>query len=73
LAIQSVLSPENRAPLTRLEDSMWIEATLFGESFMQSVLATDLFEFGRSGRAHTRDAVRVLCATRWASSCRREN
>ncbi|MHB1869342.1 MAG: DUF4440 domain-containing protein [Steroidobacteraceae bacterium] len=35
---------------------MWIEATLFDESFMQSVLATDVFEYGRSGRAQTRDA-----------------
>ena len=41
---------------------MWIEATRFDESFMQAALASDFFEFGRSGRMHPRDA--VLSATR---------
>ena len=36
---------------------MWIEPTRFNESFMQGALASDFFEFGRSGRMHTRDAV----------------
>lgn len=36
---------------------MWTEATRFDESFMQHALASDFFEFGRSGRMHTRDAV----------------
>jgi hypothetical protein len=60
--MKPVLSPEDHALLTRLEESMWIEATRFDESFMQDALASDFFEFGRSGRMHMRDA--VLSATR---------
>ena len=52
-----VLSSEDHAQLTRLEESLWIEATRFDESFMQRVLAPDFFEFGKSGKMHTRDAV----------------
>ena len=54
--MQSTLSPEDEAQLTQLEESMWIEATRFDVSFMQRVLAADFFEFGRSGRAYTREA-----------------
>ena len=36
---------------------MWREATRFSESFLREALASDFFEFGRSGRLHTRDAV----------------
>lgn len=59
-----VLSPEDHALSTRLEESMWIEATPYDESFMQGSLSSDFFEFGRSGRVHTRDA--VLSAARHA-------
>lgn len=55
--MQSVLSPEDQALLTRLEESLWIEASRFDGSFMQRTLAADFFEFGRSGRMHTREAV----------------
>lgn len=55
--MSSVLSPEDQALLTRLEESMWTEASRFDESFMQRSLASDFFEFGKSGRMHTRDAV----------------
>jgi hypothetical protein len=64
LIMQSVLSPEDQALLTRLEESLWIEASRFDESFMQRALAADFLEFGKSGRMHTRDA--VLSATRHA-------
>ena len=36
---------------------MWCEATRFSDSFMQGVLASDFFEFGKSGIMHTRAAV----------------
>lgn len=36
---------------------MWNEATRFNEAFMQNALAPDFFEFGKSGKMHTRDAV----------------
>jgi hypothetical protein len=55
--MKSVLSPEDLAILTRLEESMWIETTRFDESFMLGALAPDFFEFGRSGMMHARDAV----------------
>lgn len=55
--MNAVLSAEDHALLTRLEQSMWIEATRFDEAFMQNALAADFFEFGKSGRMHTRDAV----------------
>jgi hypothetical protein len=60
--MQAVLSPEDQALLTRLEESLWIEASRFDEPFMQRALAPDFFEFGKSGRMHTREA--VLGATR---------
>jgi hypothetical protein len=53
----SVLSAEDHAQLARLEESMWIEATRFNEAFMQNALAPDFFEFGKSGKMYTRDAV----------------
>jgi hypothetical protein len=55
--MNSVLSAEDHAQLTRLEESMWIEATRFNEAFMKNTLAPDFFEFGKSGKMHTRDAV----------------
>lgn len=55
--MKRVLSAEEHALLTRLEESLWIEATRFDESFMQGALASDFFEVGRSGRMHTPDAV----------------
>lgn len=55
--MKSTLSPEDLELLTRLEKSLWVEATRFNESFMQDTLAADFFEFGRSGKVHARDAV----------------
>lgn len=55
--MKSTLSPQDIGLLTRLEQSLWVEATRFNESFMQDILAAEFFEFGQSGKAHTRDAV----------------
>jgi hypothetical protein len=55
--MNSVLLAEDHAQLTRLEESMWIEATRFNEAFMKNALAPDFFEFGKSGKMYTRDAV----------------
>jgi hypothetical protein len=54
--MNSALSAHDHAQLARLEESMWIEATRFNEGFMESVLAPDFFEFGKSGKMYTRDA-----------------
>jgi hypothetical protein len=62
--MQALLSPDDQALLRRLEESLWVEASRFDESFMQHALAADFIEFGRSGRMHTREA--VLKATRHA-------
>lgn len=48
------LSEQDRAALTKLEEDMWREHTRFDMQFMEQVLASDFFEFGRSGRTYTR-------------------
>ncbi len=50
-----LLSDEDRAALTRLEENMWREETRFDMQFMEQALAPDFFEFGRSGRTYTRE------------------
>ncbi len=44
------ISKEDRAALTRLEEDMWREETRFDIQFMERTLASDFFEYGRSGR-----------------------
>ena len=50
----ALLSAEDRAILTQLEENMWREETRFDMKFMQKALASDFVEFGRSGRTYTR-------------------
>ena len=45
------------AELTRLEEGLWRAATRFDREHLQRHLALDFFEFGRSGRSHSRDEV----------------
>lgn len=40
--------------LRNLEEALWREQTRFDPAFMEAVLADDFFEFGSSGRFHTR-------------------
>lgn len=50
----------DRLELTRLEQAMWQVATRFDLAFQESRFAPDFFEFGRSGRVHSRaDAIRT--------------
>ncbi|MEK7648373.1 MAG: nuclear transport factor 2 family protein [Patescibacteria group bacterium] len=49
------ISKEDREKLRQLEDSMWIAETRFDRAYMESVLAPDFFEFGRSGRIYQRE------------------
>lgn len=49
-----VLSAEDAATLTRLEEDMWRAATRFDLTFQERYFAQDFFEFGRSGRIYTR-------------------
>jgi hypothetical protein len=48
------LSEEDLAELTRLEESMWREATRFDLTFQETRFAPDFIEFGRSGRVYSR-------------------
>jgi hypothetical protein len=49
------LSDEDIRELTRLEEAMWREETRFDLGFVESHLAPDFFEYGRSGRTYTRE------------------
>lgn len=40
--------------LQTLEESLWKSKTRFDRAYMDSILAEDFFEFGRSGRTYTR-------------------
>jgi hypothetical protein len=51
------LSDEDRRVLTRLEEAMWREETRFDRAFMEGALASDFFEFGRSGGTYTRQQI----------------
>jgi hypothetical protein len=49
------LSEQDYSNLKRLEEDLWREETRFDRTWMNSVLAPDFFEFGRSGRIYSRD------------------
>lgn len=51
------IGEDDRAALERLEESLWREETRFDRAWMEKLLASDFFEFGRSGRVHDRAAV----------------
>ncbi len=46
--------------LRQLEESMWRPETRFDRRYMESVLAPDFFEFGRSGRTYGRDEILAM-------------
>ena len=52
-----ILSEEDYAILTSLEEDMWREGARFDQSFQEQRFANDFFEFGRSGRVYTRDQI----------------
>jgi len=49
------LTEIDRTKLQRLEEELWLAETRFDRDYMESVMASDFFEFGRSGRIHTRE------------------
>lgn len=49
-----MLSLEDQAELTRLEEAMWRPETRFDLGFQHARFAQDFVEFGRSGRVYTR-------------------
>ena len=51
------LSPDDRAELQRLEESMWRQSHRFDLAFQEAHFSSDFFEFGRSGRVYDRAQV----------------
>jgi hypothetical protein len=45
--------------LRRLEEELWIAETRYDAVYMNEIFAPDFFEFGRSGRVWSRDALLV--------------
>lgn len=50
------ISEEDRSKLQKLEEELWSEKTRFDRPYMEEIMASDFFEFGRSGRVHSRDS-----------------
>ena len=50
------VSEEERSELQRLEEELWIQETRFNRPYMEEIMAPDFFEFGRSGRIHSRES-----------------
>jgi len=48
------LSIEDQKTLRRLEESLWREETRFDIGLMDNIIASDFYEFGRSGRIYER-------------------
>jgi hypothetical protein len=49
------ISSKDREILERLEEELWREETRFDLQRMNELIATDFFEFGRSGRVYQRE------------------
>jgi len=47
---------EDKNILERLEHDLWRESTRFDSAYMDKIMAEDFFEFGRSGRIHSRES-----------------
>lgn len=50
------LSKVDSVLLRQLEESLWQAETRFDRDCMEKVMAPDFYEFGRSGRIHSREA-----------------
>ena len=50
------ISEKDRSQLQKLEEELWIEETRFDRTYMEEIMASEYFEFGRSGRVHSRES-----------------
>jgi len=48
------LTPAEHQKLQTLEESLWRRHTRFDQNYMESILAPDFYEFGRSGKTYSR-------------------
>jgi len=54
--MNTIVIPEHdRIMLQRLEEELWIAETRFNRPYMETIMANDFFEFGRSGRTYVRE------------------
>ena len=49
------LSTSDHTKLKQLEEALWVAESRFNRQYMGKIFAADLFEFGRSGRIHSRE------------------
>ena len=56
------LSSQECAQLERLEEELWRAETRFDPKRMEELFASDLVEFGRSGRVYSRDELLAAAA-----------
>ncbi|MDE2836715.1 MAG: DUF4440 domain-containing protein [Chloroflexota bacterium] len=56
------ISTQDRQHLQRLEEGLWRTETRFDRAWMERVLAPGFFEFGRSGRAYSREETLAIPA-----------
>ena len=52
-----MVTADDDEALLRLEEALWREETRFDLRFLESVLADDFIEYGRSGKTYRRDDV----------------
>lgn len=52
-----MLTYKDYEELRQLEESLWVAKTRFNREYMESVLAPEFFEFGRSGQTYTRERI----------------
>ena len=51
------ISEKDATELQCLEQELWIAETRFDRAYMETVMAPDFFEFGRSGRIYKREEI----------------
>ena len=51
----TILAAYDYEKLRELEESLWRIETRFNQEYMNKILASDFFEFGRSGRVYKRE------------------
>src|ERR1700722_14194459 len=51
------ISKEDFNTLKRLEESLWISKTRFDFEYMDRILSSNFFEFGRSGKIYKREDI----------------
>ncbi|MEM7216027.1 MAG: nuclear transport factor 2 family protein [Pseudomonadota bacterium] len=51
----SGVSQAQAEEIIKLEESLWVAETRYDDAYMETLLAPDFLEFGKSGKTYTRD------------------